>query len=123
MSHVLHWCILCSQDGNDGVHASGGPMCRSARDMEMIIKAVESKKPWQRDPSLVPIILQLPDVSQRKLRVGVMFHDGAVLPHPPILRALKVAKQKLDASEDVEVVGYVPYKHKEGYNIAVRRFI
>lgn len=89
----------------------------------MIIKAVESKKPWQRDPSLVPIILQLPDVSQRKLRVGVMFHDGAVLPHPPILRALKVAKQKLDASEDVEVVGYVPYKHKEGYNIAVRRFI
>ncbi|KAF8548986.1 amidase [Imleria badia] len=108
--------IIFYRNGNDGVHASGGPICRSARDLEMLIKAVQSKKPWLEDPTFLPFPLELPDISQRKLRVGIMTHDGVVLPHPPVLRALKLAKEKLEAS-DVEVVEYAPYKHKEGYDI------
>ena len=96
-------------------------MCRSARDMEMLIKATQSTEPWLKDPNHLPITLQLPDVSQKKLRVGIMFHDGVVLPHPPVLRALKLAKEKLGASSEIEVVEYAPYKHKEGYGIIVRR--
>lgn len=88
----------------------------------MLIKAVQSTEPWLKDPNLIPIPLQLPDISQRKLRVGIMSHDGVVTPHPPVLRALKLAKEKLGASQEVEVVDYVPYEHKEGYDIIVRRF-
>jgi Asp-tRNA(Asn)/Glu-tRNA(Gln) amidotransferase A subunit family amidase len=108
---------LWYQNGNDDIIASCGPMCRSARDMEMLIKAVQSTEPWLKDPNLIPIPLQLPDISQRKLRVGIMSHDGVVTPHPPVLRALKLAKEKLGASQEVEVVDYVPYEHKEGYDI------
>lgn len=97
-------------------------MCRSARDLELLIRAVQGKKPWLEDPSLIPIPLEIPDISQKKLRVGIMTHDGVVLPHPPVLRALKLAKEKLGASEEVEVVEYAPYKHKEGYAIIVRYF-
>ena len=50
-----------------------------------------------------------------------MFHDGVVLPHAPALRALNLAKEKLGASEEVEVVEYAPYKQKEGYSIIVRQ--
>jgi len=109
----IHWYL----NGNDGTVASSGPMCRSARDMEMLITFVQSAKPWLKDPSLIPIPLQLPDTSGRKIRVGIMFHDGVVIPHPPVLRALKIAKERLGASKEVEIVDYVPYKHKEGYDI------
>lgn len=86
----------------------------------MLIKTVQDTKPWLDDPSLLPIPLQIPDISQKKLRVGIMLHDGVVLPHPPVLRALNLAKEKLKASGKVDVVEYVPYKHKEGYGIIVR---
>ncbi|KIJ15530.1 hypothetical protein PAXINDRAFT_77283 [Paxillus involutus ATCC 200175] len=46
-----------------------------------------------------------------------MIHDDVVLPHPPMLRAMKLAKAKLEASPEVEVVDYVPFKHEEGYGI------
>ena len=88
----------------------------------MVIKAVKTKQPWLKDPSILPIPLQVPDISQKKLRVGIMTHDGVVLPHPPLLRALNLAKAKLGASEEVEVVEYTPYQHKEGYGIVVCRF-
>ena len=101
--------------------SSVGPMCGSARDMEMLIKAVQDTKPWLKDPKMLPIPLQVPDVSQKRLRVGIMIHDGVVLPHPPVLRALNLVREKLEASDEVEVVEYVPYKHKEGYGIMVRR--
>ncbi|KAG8221274.1 amidase signature domain-containing protein [Butyriboletus roseoflavus] len=103
--------------GNDGTLISAGPMCGSARDMEMLIKAVQSKKPWLKDPTLLPLPLVVPDISQKKLRVGIMIHDGVVLPHPPVLRALNLTKAKLEASEEVEVVEYAPYQHREGYSI------
>ena len=107
--------------GNDGTLISAGPMCGSARDMEMLIKAVQSNRPWLKDPTLVPLPLVVPDISQKKLRVGIMPHDGVVLPHPPVLRGLSLAKAKLEASKEVEVVEYAPYKHKEGYGIIVCR--
>lgn len=94
-------------------------MCRSARDLELLIKTVQDTKPWLKDPSLLPIPLQVPDISQKKLRIGIMVHDGVVLPHPPVLRALKLLKDELKASDGVEVVDYIPYKHKEGYSIIV----
>ncbi|KIJ66047.1 hypothetical protein HYDPIDRAFT_130197 [Hydnomerulius pinastri MD-312] len=104
------------QNGHDGTLASSGPMCNSSRDMKLLVEAVLNAKPWLLDPSLVPLPLVVPQLSQ-KLRVGVMMHDGVVLPHPPMLRAMKLAKAKLEASSEVEVVDYVPFQHEEGYSI------
>lgn len=94
-------------------------MCNSARDMRLLVEAVLNAKPWSLDPSLIPLPLQVPDISQKKLRVGIMMHDGVVLPHPPMLRGLKFAKAKLEASSEVEVVDYAPFQHEEGYSIIV----
>ncbi|KAF9228440.1 amidase [Gyrodon lividus] len=105
------------QDGHDGTLASSGPMCRSSRDMRLLVEAVFDAKPWLLDPSLIPLPLKVPNISQTKLRVGIMMHDNVVLPHPPMLRAMKLAKAKLEASPEVEVVDYVPFKHEEGYSI------
>ncbi|KAH7905824.1 amidase signature domain-containing protein [Hygrophoropsis aurantiaca] len=109
--------FLWYQPGQDGIHPSTGPMCASARDMRLFLEAVLSARPSLLDPALIPVPLAKPDLSKTKLRVGVMFHDGVVMPHPPMLRALELAKAKLQASPLVEVVDFVPYNHDEGYSI------
>jgi len=103
--------------GNDGIIPSTGPMCRSARDIDFFISAVRATKPHLTDPLLVPLPWSIPDKLDRKLRVGIMMHDGEVVPQPPMTRALKLAKAKLEASGEVEVLEYLPYEHKAGYDI------
>lgn len=95
-------------------------MCRSGRDMRLFLEAVLGANPAYRDPDALPVPLKVPDLTQKKLRVGIMMHDGVVMPHPPTLRALKLAKAKLEASSEVEVVDYTPYDHDRGYSIIVR---
>ncbi|KZO91396.1 amidase [Calocera viscosa TUFC12733] len=105
------------QFGADGVMASTGPMCSSARDIDLFISNVLAAKPDLIDVSLVPLAWNIPTSFPKKLRVGIMEHDGVVLPHPPTLRALRVAKAKLTASGLVEVIDYKPFKHELGYDI------
>jgi hypothetical protein len=53
------------------------------------------------------------------LRFLVLIYAGSVVhPHPPITRGLQVAKEKLQAA-GVEVVGWEPFKHDNGWNIVV----
>jgi amidase len=87
--------------------------------MRLFLEAVLGANPALRDPDALPIPLQVPDLTKKKLRVGIMMHDGVVMPHPPMIRALKMAKAKLEASSEVEVVDYTPYDHDRGYNIVV----
>ncbi|EGN91867.1 hypothetical protein SERLA73DRAFT_118072 [Serpula lacrymans var. lacrymans S7.3] len=105
------------QDGQDGILASTGPMCRSARDMRFFLNAVFGARPSLLDPNLIPVPLSNPDLSQRKLRVGIMMHDGVVMPHPPMLRALELVKAKLQAAPNIEVVDYIPFDHDQGYSL------
>jgi amidase len=55
----------------------------------------------------------------RKLKVAILEHDDVVLPHPPVLRALKMAKEKLSRHPGIELVEYKPYKHDLGYELTV----
>ncbi|KAJ8591601.1 amidase [Rhizopogon salebrosus TDB-379] len=109
--------VLWYQPGQDGFFSSTGPMCRSARDMRLFLEAVLGANPALQDPDTLPIPLRVPDLTQKKLRIGIMMHDGVVMPHPPMIRALKMAKAKLEASSEVEVVDYTPYDHDRGYSI------
>ncbi|KAF9243168.1 amidase signature domain-containing protein [Melanogaster broomeanus] len=100
-----------NQNGHDGTLAASGPMCSSSRDMRLLVGAVLKRK------AVAIRSKSIPDINQTKLRVGIMIHDDVVLPHPPMLRAMKLAKAKLEASPEVEVVDYAPFRHKEGYDI------
>ncbi|KAH7920551.1 amidase [Leucogyrophana mollusca] len=108
---------LAYQKGHDGYVTSTGPMCSSSRDLRLFLQAVLGARPHIIDPSLMPLPLTIPDLSKKTLRVGIMMHDNVVMPHPPILRALELAKSKLEAAPNIEVINYEPYKHEEGYSI------
>jgi amidase len=97
-------------------------MCRSTRDIALFNNAVLTTKPFLDDPSLYATpwngLASLP--LGRKLKVGIMVHDDVVLPQPPILRALALAKEKLLKRHDVEVVEYKAFDHERGYDLTVR---
>ncbi|KAL1842570.1 hypothetical protein VTJ49DRAFT_4853 [Mycothermus thermophilus] len=73
------------------------------------MEALLSNEPWLKDPTLLPIPWRSPsDVeSGMKLSFGFMDFDGVVRPHPPITRALHLAKNALMAMGH-EVV--IPWK-------------
>nr|GAT57171.1 predicted protein [Mycena chlorophos] len=109
--------------GADSILSTYGPLCRSLRDIELFFSTILATKPWLKSPDLVPIPWHIPTApsfsgTNGRLRVGVMWHDGVVLPQPPIRRALKEFAEKLRKDQSIEVVDYTPFKHKEAGDLA-----
>lgn len=77
-----------------------------SRTLQSVSEAVcsEQTAPWNLDPKIVPIpwrrnVIQPPC---RKLKLGLLRHDGRVTPHPPIERALDIVRKVLtDAGHEV----------------------
>ncbi|MCJ1375386.1 hypothetical protein MMC20_006621 [Loxospora ochrophaea] len=100
-----------------------GPMSTSLEGVKLFMKTIIDTKPWLVEASLLPFEWkggekQLCKTSgKKKLKVGVLWNDGIVKPHPPVIRALKEITEKLKTSDDVEVVDWKPYKHDEAWEI------
>ena len=51
------------------------------------------------------------------LRIGIMWTDGVVQPHPPITRALNLLVSKLQSIPSVKISEWKPYLHAEAWAI------
>ena len=51
-----------------------------------------------------------------------MKHDGVVLPHPPIRRALQYIETLLMMDPNFQVIEYTPFRHKLGGDLAYALF-
>lgn len=100
-----------------------GPLSTSLEGVKLFMKTLIDAKPWIKEPSLIPIPwrteAQLPVLPNggKKLKIGVLYDDGVVRPHPPVLRALKEVVEKLGGVEGVDVVEWQPYKHDDAWTI------
>ena len=89
----------------------------------LFMKTLIDAKPWIREPSLIPLPwktesqLQATPRGERKLKVGVMYDDGIVRPHPPVLRALRTMADRLKGVPGIEVVDWKPYKKDLAWDI------
>lgn len=100
-------------------------MTTSLEGVKLFMKTVLDAKPWLDDPGLVPMPWRDEDnndesVGSRKLKIGILWDDGIVKPHPPILRALKSVVERLECVDGVEIVEWKPYKHDLAWEIIVR---
>ncbi|RAO69365.1 uncharacterized protein BHQ10_005377 [Talaromyces amestolkiae] len=103
--------------GPQGIPAVAGPLSTSRGGLRLIMKAAIDSKPWLKEPTLLPIPWR-DDVSHltqgtsgKKLKIGVLWDDGVVKPHPPVTRALNEVVSKLRDVPGVEIVDWKPYKH------------
>ncbi|KAJ7653367.1 amidase signature domain-containing protein [Mycena rosella] len=109
--------------GADSIVATFGPICRSLRDIDLWFSVVLGSQPWLQEYDLTPIPWRMSTPatwsgSNGRLRIGVMWHDGVVLPQPPIRRALKTLVDALSKDPAFEMVEYAPFKHFEASELA-----
>ena len=104
--------------GADVVDSVLGPISTSVEGLKLFMKAIIDAKPWYSEPALIPMPwtpISFPHSQSAPLKIGVMWHDNIVTPHPPITRALQeiVAKMR----EYVTFVDWTPYCHDEAWAI------
>ena len=88
------------------------------------MKTVLAYKPWVQDPTLIPLPwreenLNLSPAGDKKLKIGILWSDGIVKPHPPVQRGLKEMANKLANVTGIEVVDWTPYKHDLAWEMIV----
>lgn len=116
--------LSATMAGSEQIVPVLGPLSTSLEGVTLFMKTVIGAKPWLESPSLVPIPWRdqasyLTNHSGKKvLKVGVMWHDEIVRPHPPITTALNRVVEKLKGVDGVQVVHWQPYKHDEAWGIS-----
>jgi amidase len=114
--------------GADAVPTVLGPMSSSLEGIEVFMQVVaaaeawkvEPAEAWKVEPALVPLGWRESAVRATKempLRLGLLWHDGVVLPHPPVTRALREFCARVGGMENVEVLDFTAYKHDEAWAI------
>lgn len=104
----LQNCSSACTGNQEAVCAVLGPLAHNADDIDLFMSASIAGKPWERDPTVIPLpwrIVKEPVLSS--LTVAICYDDGVVKPTPPILRGLKFATEKLKAA-GVKVVEWKP---------------
>lgn len=89
--------------------SSVGVMATSTASLKLMMSALLSTKPWLRDPDVVPLAWRL-DLEeetlaratkdgrasdQTPLRLGILFDNGFMTPHPPVTRGLQIVHKAL----------------------------
>lgn len=77
----------------DNIVGVVGPLAHSARDLALFSKVMLQYEPWHIEAPLLNMPWKedvvngkgLPD----KLSIAILFDDGVVRPHPPLLRELE----------------------------------
>lgn len=107
--------------GQEAVLAVNGPLARTLSDITLYGSTIVGSHPWLRDPKCLPIpwrTVELPS----KLKFGVLWNDGMVLPTPPVARALKAVVDKLRKAGH-DVVDWDPRDQREGTELLKRMFL
>ncbi|KAI0730356.1 general amidase [Fomitopsis betulina] len=105
-------------EGQDCVRAATGPMAGTLSGLTTFTKAVLNTQPWRKDPSVFPMpwndeLYALKEHGGGKqLCFAIVWDDGMVKPHPPLLRALHITKNALIAAGH-KMIDWQPLKHHE----------
>lgn len=101
----------------NSIMATQGPLSSSREGLNLFMKTYLGSEPWIKEDNLVPIPWR-PVTLPQKLKVAVMWSDGIVTPHPPVIRALKSVAEALSAAgKEFEIVDWKPDGHDECWKL------
>ncbi|KAK3307120.1 amidase signature domain-containing protein [Chaetomium strumarium] len=119
--------------GQNTYRSTVGFLSTSPGGLELALRSILSTRPWERDPAVVPIPFRQEVVdkyrsradgdgkatqSELPLKLGVLWTDGVLGPHPPILRGLR---ELVDALRQAghKIVDWNPPSHATGRRIHI----
>ena len=89
-------------DGQNSILSVVGPLSHSVASLRLLVRSLLSQHPWLHDPLCNEIPWRqdqeteaLDLISSCKLTFGILKHDGAITPHPPVQRALGMVVETL----------------------------
>ncbi len=97
-------------------------MARSLDMIQLAMKSLISKQPWDVDARCVPIVWRedmYTSTCAKPLTIGVLLDDGVVRPHPPITRVLRAAVEALRAAGH-HIIDWDARLHPECIEVMVR---
>ncbi|KAH9849789.1 general amidase [Lenzites betulinus] len=115
--------MVNSLDGQDSVPTSVGPLTTSLSGVTTFFRSVINQEPWRHSPETVPMPWSEDDYllknrdGGKKLCFGIMWDEGSVKPHPPVLRALGTVKKALEAAGHT-VIDWSSLRHSEYVAVA-----
>ncbi|KAF5635107.1 general amidase [Fusarium tjaetaba] len=102
--------VANTNPGQDTYRSTIGFMGTSIDALEVVFKAVLGTEPWLKDPAVIPVPFRKEvtesyrrraddkgnvKFGERPLKMGVLWCDGMVGLHPPVLRGMKVVVEAL----------------------------
>ncbi|KAL3426827.1 hypothetical protein PVAG01_00336 [Phlyctema vagabunda] len=93
-----HSGLAGNYGGMENIVGVVGPMATCVEDIRIFQEVILAPHPWNYEPSLVrlPWNPDSPDaLLPVKLKIGIIWDDSVVQPHPPIMRTLKAAAKAL----------------------------
>ncbi|THH34184.1 hypothetical protein EUX98_g66 [Antrodiella citrinella] len=105
-------------EGQDVVPTVAGPLSASISGLKAFMHTILSSRPWTVDPNVIRKPWDSDAYALKEhgdgqgLCFGVIWDDGHLKPHPPINRALQMAKLALEKAGHT-VIDWVPLHHRE----------
>ncbi|KAI0363623.1 amidase [Pilatotrama ljubarskyi] len=125
VGRMPHAGLMGSHDGMDAIIGALGPIATSARDLALFCRVMLQHEPWLAEPPLLemPWKQAVADGASlpEKLTVAILWDDGVVTPHPPILDALKRVKGALLAAGH-DVITWEPVGHQEAWDLILKLY-
>lgn len=75
-----------------------GPEGHSIRDMELLLRTVIDTEPWEIDEGVIAVPWRRVQPPTHKLRLGLLLECKERQLHPPMLRTIRSAQEKLEAA-------------------------
>ncbi|KAI5814730.1 amidase signature domain-containing protein [Pyronema omphalodes] len=107
--------------GKDGIAGARGPMAVNRKLLELMMSSYLDTEPWTREQGLIPIPWRNVELKQ-KIRIGLMWDDGVVRPHPCVTRAMMYVVEQLKGVDNIEFVDWKAQGHDEAWEIAARLY-
>ncbi|KAF8906245.1 amidase signature domain-containing protein [Gymnopilus junonius] len=110
--------------GQESISSVLGPMTNTLSGLKVFMKAVIGAKPWNLDPVTIrkPWDEDAWNLSEHggigaQLCFAIMWDNGVVKPHPPLIRAMAMTKAALEDAGH-KVIEWEPHRHLEIYKNA-----
>ncbi|VDC00395.1 unnamed protein product [Peniophora sp. CBMAI 1063] len=101
-----------------------GPMSANLSNLDLLMRVILTRKPWLHDPKVVELPWRTGSYNEvvdrgraGGLVFGILMSDGVVTPQPPVSRALRELKERLEDAGH-EVIPWDPPSHAEAAKIS-----
>ncbi|TBU34381.1 amidase [Dichomitus squalens] len=125
VGRLPHAGLMGSHDGMDAIVGALGPLATSARDLALFCQVMSQYEPWLVEPPLIEIPWRQEIVEgaglPTKLAIAILWDDGVVTPHPPILDALKRTSDALVAAGH-DVITWDPIEHQGAWDLITKLY-